>query len=90
VAAATAGTASEVAREYGIELEDNRVRVVVECTPAMIDSVRKKAEALGMVETSHDSLLQVIVPIDALPELAKEPGVLLVRLPLSPLPQEAE
>jgi len=80
------GDAASFAEQSNIELVDGNVRVIVESLPGQVDAAVEAASALGMIETSYDNLLQVIVPIANLTVLANESSVRLVRLPQYPLP----
>ena len=73
------------AQESNIELIDGNVRVIVECSPGQIDSAAEAADDLGIVETSYDNLLQVLVPVSQLPALADTAGIRFVRMPWHPV-----
>jgi len=81
VSAQTSRRAASFAQESNIELVDGNVRVIVECLPDQLDATAEAASDLGIVETSYDNLLQVLVPVSQLTALADEPGIRLVRLP---------
>ena len=86
IRAESSGQADSYAQENNIELINHEVRVIVEVLPGQIDAASEAANRLGTVETSYDNLLQVLLPVDNLTNLANEPSVRLVRLPLPVLP----
>lgn len=86
VKANAAGQAASFAAQSQIELVDQRVRVIVEVLPGQMAAVTSAAGKLGVVETSYNDLLQVLLPVSSLEVLANEPGVRLIRLPLPAVP----
>lgn len=80
------GEAISFAGQNNIELVDERVRVIVECVTGQVDTAAKAASTLGVVESSHGDLLQVVLPIGSLTTMADQAGVYFVRLPQQPLP----
>jgi subtilisin family serine protease len=79
--------ADAFASARGLRLDDGRVQVVVETTQAAMKEVRGAVVALGGdTQTHHRSLLQALVPVDALEALARRDDVTLVREPLRPIP----
>ena len=86
VLAESQGQAASFAEKSNIELVDGKVRVIVECLPDQVDAAIKASSALGIVETSYDNLLQVVVPITSLSTLADAASIRFIRLPQQPLP----
>ncbi|MBI4267223.1 MAG: hypothetical protein HY662_00380 [Chloroflexi bacterium] len=80
------GEAVSFAQQNNITLVDNRVRVIVEVLPGQMAAVTQAAGKLGIVETSYQNLLQVVIPVAHLTALANEPDVRLIRFPLSVVP----
>ena len=72
----------EYTKENGIELNGDRVRVIIECAPDKLAGVSTSATALGAnIETSYAGLLQVSIPVSALTTLSDLPDVRFVHLP---------
>ncbi|MFH1775450.1 MAG: S8 family serine peptidase [Chloroflexota bacterium] len=70
-----------------IQAEDGRVRVIVEVSEGREGEVINKAQALGgKFETSYRNLLQVLMPVPNIEDLADDANVKLVRLPLDYVP----
>lgn len=87
VSAEKRGEAASFAEQSGIELVDGGVRVIIECVPGQLEAATEAATDAGAkLETSHDNLLQVVVPISSLTTLADEPSIRFIRLPQYPLP----
>jgi len=86
VLAESRGEAASFAEKNNIELVDGKVRVIVECLPDQVDAAIKASSTLGIVETSYDNLLQVVVPITSLNTLADAASIRFIRLPQYPLP----
>jgi hypothetical protein len=75
------------AEENNIELNGNKVRVIIECVEGQLDAVSGAiTENSVIVETSYKDLLQALVPVSALEKLSEEPGIRLIRMPLELLP----
>ncbi|MEX0682626.1 MAG: S8 family serine peptidase [Dehalococcoidia bacterium] len=74
------------AESAGLEVESGNVRVIVEATPGRSAQAQTSAANLGTVEVTHGSLVQVTVPPAALQSLARAPGVIAVRPPLTAYP----
>lgn len=75
------------ARQSGIDVKDDKVRVVIEAEPGEEEEVISVAEALGAdVETSYGDLVQALVSIAHLRTLADDAHVRLVRLPFKAVP----
>ena len=75
------------ARQSGIDMKDDRVRVVIEAEPGQEEEVITLAKALGAdVETSYGNLVQAVVSIAHLKALADDANITLVRLPSKPMP----
>ena len=75
------GEAEEFARQRDIKLVDGSVTVIIECEDGKVEDVARGASNYGTIVLSYKNLLQVVVPITSLRDLAKIPGVHLVRLP---------
>ncbi len=79
----------DFARLRGMDLEDGRVRVVIEAAGGagepLVDAAALVLAADGVVESSYRSLLQASVPIESLEELAAASAVSYVREPRTPL-----
>ena len=83
-----AAAAAGKAKESGIELHGDRVRVIVETSQGTGDEAAAAARHLGAtVEGSHDGLVQVLVPLAALDALARSGPSQLVRPPLRAVPE---
>lgn len=69
-----------------------RIRVVVKAqSQEQAAGITEVIRSLGgEVETSYRELVQVIIPIKALPDLADQPGVAFVRLPFRPHPTQGK
>ena len=90
--------AKEFARQRLIDMDGNRVRVMLETQPTgtnqteikkVTSSVKSHVENLGgMVETCYRQLVQSIVPLDALQNLADMPSVRFIRRPVKFIPLE--
>ena len=88
IQAATKGEAVSFAEQHDIELMDGKVRVIIECLPGQFEAATKAAtEAGAKVETSHDDLLQVLMPITNLTTLADTASIRFIRLPQYPVPE---
>jgi hypothetical protein len=73
------------AAQRGIELEGDRVRVIVEADESAAPDVPEKTvQAGGIIEGTVGALVQAQVPIGELRKLAREDGVVGVRLPMRP------
>ena len=71
----------------GIDMKDDKVRVVIEAEPGQEEEVITLAKALGAdVETSYGNLVQAVVSIAHLRILADDANITLVRLPSKPMP----
>lgn len=87
VIAEARGEVAEFAENHGIELVNGDVRVIIECLPGQLETASlEMANAGARIETSHDNLLQVIVPITSLDSLAEASSIRFIRLPQLPLP----
>jgi len=76
---------SLMARESSVQLEENSVRVIIECLPGQVGTVIQAAGNFGVVETSYGDSLQVMIPVSQLISMADNPGIQLVRLPQKPM-----
>ncbi|MFC2038476.1 hypothetical protein ACFLUG_01735 [Chloroflexota bacterium] len=75
------------AQESGIEVADGRVRVIIECREGRLEEASEATEKAGAeIETSYNNLLQVLVSVNILNELAGEGSIRLISLPQQPLP----
>ena len=82
----SAGARVEAAR-LGIDLDNDRVRVIVGTQPSGTALAATRARSLGAsLEASADDLVQASVPVSELEALADGAGVSFVRLPLEPIP----
>ena len=87
VKAEAQGELVSFAEANNIELNGNKVRVVIECVEGQLDTAAGAVtENGGNVETSYKDLLQAVVPVSSLEKLAEEPGIRLIRMPLELLP----
>lgn len=87
VTAQSRGEAALFAEQSAIELVEGRVRVIIECVPGQVEAATEVATDAGaQLETSHDNLLQAVVPISSLTTLADEESIHFIRLPRYPLP----
>ena len=80
------GEAASFAEQHNITLVDDRVRVIVECSPGQVDAADEIVSAVGVVESRYDDLLQAMVPVSSLTALADIASVRLIRLPQQPVP----
>jgi hypothetical protein len=79
--------AQAFAKTHTMMLDDHRVQVVIETIQGAISDLKKAVEALGgEYQTHYETLLQALVPIDALESLAGRPDVQVVREPRRPIP----
>ncbi len=75
-----------VAKRGGLVLEGKLLQVVVEVTDGAQDAVAERVRQWGgRPQSSYGSLLQALVPSEALNALAQSPGVLRVRAPVYPV-----
>jgi len=75
------------AKQHGIKLDNDEVRVIVEVKAGKKEGVTELVKSLGgNVETGYENLIQAIVPIAQLKSLANDPDVKLVRLPIEAIP----
>lgn len=89
VRAETRGDAALFAEQSDIELIGSSVRVIIECVPGQLAVATEAATNAGAnLETSHDDLLQAVVPISSLTTLANEESIHFIRLPQYPLPAD--
>ena len=87
VHAESQGEATLFAEQNDIELIDGEVRVIIECVPGQLElATEAVTDADARLETSYDSLLQVVAPIDSLNTLADTASIRFIRLPQYPLP----
>jgi hypothetical protein len=83
------GQAQAFAAAHDIVFDGDRVQVVIVTAPEMIDNLKAVVEAFGGERQGHyESLLQALVPIDALDALAGRPDVQRIREPRRPVPLE--
>ena len=67
----------------GLELADDRIRVVVARSPSQMPVVRRVIEAAGgEVEEEALSAAGAVIPISAIAEIAGHPAVRAIRIPL--------
>ncbi len=79
--------AKQQARLQGVDLVDERVRVIVQAQPGREALAVASARTLGgEVEATHRDLVQVLAPLGILEALADEGAVRLVRQPLRAIP----
>lgn len=79
--------AAAFAQQRNIDFIDNLVTVTIEAAPGELDNACVAAAALGAdIEASYENLVRVSVPVSALIDLAEDPAVRFVRLPLRPVP----
>ena len=83
-----AAEANAKAKESGLELHGDRVRVIVETSQGTGDEAAAAARHLGAtVEGNYDGLVQALVPLAALDALARTGPSQLVRPPLKAIPE---
>lgn len=84
---AVASEPETFAKEHGISLSNGRVRVFIYFDPASSDPERKKTVRTHNVKMEKESndLSRVLVPINRLIPLSKEPVVQSIRLPIVPI-----
>jgi 2-keto-3-deoxy-6-phosphogluconate aldolase len=83
------GTAEavSVARAFGIDVEGDRLRLVVETSSGRSDEAAAVARGLGAeVEGRHQELVQALVPVAALEALSSSGAVEFLRPPLVAVP----
>jgi len=69
--------------EMGLEVADERIRVVVARVPSQMPIVRGVIEAAGgEVEEEAVSAVGALIPISAIAEIADHPAVRAIRIPL--------
>jgi hypothetical protein len=79
--------AQAFAATHMMVLDDDRVQVVIVTTQEAMSDLKEAVEALGGEYQGHyETLLQALVPIDALESLAGRPDVQVVREPRRPIP----
>ncbi len=79
--------AQAFATTHMMVLDNDRVQVVVVTTQEAISNLKEAVEALGGEYQGHyETLLQALVPIDALESLAQRPDVQVIREPRRPIP----
>jgi hypothetical protein len=85
--------AKEFAQHYHMDLEENRIRVVVETDASLIaaqanglvNALTDHIQTLGgKVEMQYNNLIQSQIPLTGLLELTANPTVKYIRLPLKP------
>ena len=86
VEASAQGQPTAFAQENGIDLEANKVKVVIEAKADNIQAAITAAQdAGGDVETSYENLIQVMIPLSSLSDLANNSGINCIRLPFKPI-----
>jgi hypothetical protein len=86
-AAQEKGDETSFAQQANINIDNGRIRVVIECMTGQVDAASKAAIDSGaVVETAYDNLIQVSIPIVSLIGLSNAESVKFIRLPLQPLP----
>lgn len=87
--------AARFAKRHGMEMRGRAVQVVAETEAsgnafelqAAVDLTSLTVEELGgVVQTTHNHLVQNMIPLDALQALAENATVRTVRLPMKPVP----
>jgi len=87
VRAESRGETASFAEQSDIELVNGSVRVIIECAPGQLEAASEAATDAGAkLETTHDNMLQAIVPITCLITLADADSIHFIRLPQHPLP----
>ncbi|MFC1921120.1 hypothetical protein ACFLYQ_05290 [Chloroflexota bacterium] len=82
-----AGEVVSFAEQHGIELTDEKVRVIIECLEGQLETVSDAVTvAGGNVELTYNNLLQAVIPVSALQRLTEESGIRLIRLPMEMIP----
>lgn len=76
-----------VAQQLNLDFKDDKVRVILEAKPGKAVEAAALAISLGAdVETTYEDLVQAMVPVAALSELAGSDIISLVRRPYSSMP----
>lgn len=87
LAATLAASGPEAARQFASErnlkYENGRVQLVVEAGDA-VTAAAAVAAAGGVVETTHENLIQAEVPVDQIASLATAPSITYIREPQTP------
>ncbi len=79
--------AASAAQRFDIDVNADRLRLIVEAAPARSEQAAAVASGLGaVVEASHHDLVQVLVPLPALEGLSRSGAVEFVRPPLIAVP----
>lgn len=78
-----AAGAERFAAERALKLTDGRVRLVVEAADPQVAAARV-ADAGGIIEATHDDLIQASVPVEQIEPLSEDPAVEYVREPETP------
>ena len=79
--------AASLAKGTGIELRGDSIRAIIEVEPGRVEDAARVAKQLGGVfEGSTDNLVQVMMPVSSLEELASREEVRYVRQPIRFLP----
>lgn len=87
VSAEMRGEAVQFAEQRNIELVNTGIRVIIECVPGQFDAAAEAATNVGgKLEASYENLLQLVVPITELNNLAGATSIHFIRLPQQPLP----
>ena len=74
-----------LAAQEGILPGSDNVRVIIESVPGRASEITSVAGTLGMVESSYQNYIQMVVPARNIPRLAAMGKVKLVREPMQPL-----
>jgi hypothetical protein len=74
--------AQTVAKMHGTKLDQDRVQVELVVAKGSVSDLREAIETIGGEYQGHyETLLQALVPLDALESLARQPGVQVIREP---------
>ncbi len=71
---------------HDLNVTDNKVRVIIE----LINSEYVLPINFGTEEARYENLLQAVVPIDKLLDLADDPNIKFIRRPIEPIPGQGE
>jgi hypothetical protein len=83
--AETHGEAALFAEQNNIELINGSVRVIIECVPGWYEDAAEATNAVGIIEAKYDALLQAVVPVKSLFDLADQESIRFIRLPQEPV-----
>ncbi|MDO8737283.1 MAG: S8 family serine peptidase [Thermoleophilia bacterium] len=81
-------SAAEYASLHGLELKDDKVKVVIEAAPGQSTPNAAASSATisagATIDTTYGDLIQALVPLESLQQLAEDPSVSYIREPKRP------